>query len=294
MKSISKILMVITVLLSAVNGFAQIKNSKTETVKIYGDCDICKTNIEKAGNVNKVAKVEWIKDTKIATLTYDSKKTNRDEILKRIALAGYDNEQFLAPDDLYSKLPASYQYERTLKPITKSKDAGMDMKNEHENHDHSEMVQANTATTQNISQLNAVFDNYFSIKDALVKTDANLASLQATKLVAAINAVDMNKLAMEEHTVWMKVMKDLMSNAENISKSKDASKQRETFALLSKNIYELTKVSKQDTPIYYQHCPMFNNGKGANWLSKENVVKNPYFGSKMLTCGSTVETIGNK
>ena len=83
-------------------------------------------------------------------------------------------------------------------------------------------------------------------------------------------------------------------DAENISKSKDASKQRETFALLSKNIYELTKVSKQDTPIYYQHCPMFNNGKGANWLSKENVVKNPYFGSKMLTCGSTVETIGNK
>ena len=36
---------------------------------------------------------------------------------------------------------------------------------------------------------------------------------------------------------------------------------------------------------------MANGGKGANWLSKENAVKNPYYGSQMLTCGSTVETI---
>ena len=43
MKSISKILMVIAVLLSAVNSFAQNKKKKTETVKIYGNCDMCKT-----------------------------------------------------------------------------------------------------------------------------------------------------------------------------------------------------------------------------------------------------------
>ena len=51
--------MVIAVLLSSINGFAQIKNAKTETVKIYGNCGICKTTIEKAGNVKKVASVDW-------------------------------------------------------------------------------------------------------------------------------------------------------------------------------------------------------------------------------------------
>lgn len=56
-------------------------------------------------------------------------------------------------------------------------------------------------------------------------------------------------------------------------------------------MYELIKVSKQEKPVYYQHCPMANKGKGANWLSKENAIKNPYYGSQMLTCGSTVETI---
>ena len=53
MKSLSKIVMVIGVLLSSVNSFAQIKNAKTETVKIYGNCGMCKATIEKAGNVNQ-------------------------------------------------------------------------------------------------------------------------------------------------------------------------------------------------------------------------------------------------
>ena len=57
------------------------------------------------------------------------------------------------------------------------------------------------------------------------------------------------------------------------------------------DIYSLIKVAKYEVPVYFQHCPMYNDGKGANWLSKENAVKNPYYGSMMLTCGKTVETI---
>ncbi|HBR13029.1 MAG TPA: mercury transporter [Chryseobacterium sp.] len=291
MKSISKILMVITVLLSSVNSFAQIKNVKSETVKIYGNCEMCKTTIEKAGNVKNVATVDWNKDTKMATLNYDSKKTNQDEILKRIALAGYDSEKYLAPDDVYAKLSGCCQYNRELKPVATTKDSGMDMKAEHANHNPKEMSAPNMVATQNAPQLKAVFDNYFSVKDALVKTDAGTSSAKAVELVKAIKAVEMTKLSNEEHTVWMKVMKELTANAEKIAASKDVAKQREIFALLSKNMYELAKVSKQETPVYYQHCPMYNNGKGANWLSKEEAVKNPYYGSQMLNCGSVQETI---
>lgn len=60
---------------------------------------------------------------------------------------------------------------------------------------------------------------------------------------------------------------------------------------LSKNIYALMKVSKYDEPVYYQFCPMANNGKGANWLSKDIAIKNQYYGSMMMTCGKTVEII---
>jgi hypothetical protein len=293
MKSI-KILMAITVLLSFTAFNAQIKNAKSESVKIYGNCGMCETTIEKAGNKKKIAKVDWNKDTKMATITYDAKKTTQDEILKRIALSGYDSDKFLAPDDIYSKLPGCCQYDRVKKVVAKIETPKVETKvDDHSGHNHS-----TTTTTekpvevkQEVNQLKAVFDNYFAVKDALVKTDGNSSSGKAKELLTSINAVKMDKLTTEEHTVWMKVMKDLAFDAEHIADTKDASHQRDHFMTLSKNMYALLKVSKTETPTYYQFCPMANDGKGANWLSKENVVKNPYYGSQMLSCGKTVETI---
>lgn len=278
--------MAITLLLSFTACNAQIKNAKTETVKIYGNCAMCKSTIEKAGNIKKVAQVDWNKDTKTAVLTYDSTKTNQDEILKRIALAGYDSDQFLASDDVYAKLPECCQYERVNKTVTKTETSKTDT-SKMEMHNHSAM----TETPQNANQLKAVFDNYFSIKDALVKSDGNMASAKAKDLNNAIYSVKMEALSTEEHSVFMQVMKDLAFDAEHIAETKDVGHQRDHFTTLSNNMYKLIKVSKQEAPVYYQQCPMFNDGKGANWLSKENAIKNPYYGSQMLTCGSTVETI---
>jgi len=280
MKSLKKIVMAITLLLSFTVSNAQIKNAKTETVKIFGNCGMCETTIEKAGSLKKIANVDWNKDTKMATLTYDAKKTNQDEILKRIALAGYDSEKFLAPDAAYSKLPGCCQYDReakvAVKTETKSEETKMEM------NDHSTMTE-----NQGTDQLKPVFDNYFSLKDALVKTDSKMASAKSKDLLTAITVVKMETLKMDVHMTWMKVYKDLTVDAKNISETQDIKKQRELFKSLSKNTYELIKVSKFTEPVYYQYCPM----QDANWLSKENTVKNPYYGSQMLSCGKTVETI---
>ena len=285
MNSISKILVAITLLLSFTSCDAQIKNAKTETVKIYGNCGMCKKVIEKAGNLKKVAKVDWNVDTKVATVTYDIKKTNQDAILKRIALSGYDSDKFLSPDNVYNNLPACCHYDRAAKVLVKAESLAVSNPTKH-----SEMnMETTPATTEN--QLKAIFDNYFAVKDALVKTDGNTASAKAAALLSAINAVKMETLKTDEHTVWMKVVAPLKEDAEHISDTQDAKHQRDHFDTLSANIYELIKVSKQDTPTYFQHCPMANDGKGADWLSKENTIKNPYFGSMMLSCGKTVETI---
>jgi copper chaperone CopZ len=288
-----KILMAITLLLSFTACNAQIKNAKTESVNIYGNCGMCESAIEKAGNIKNVAQVDWNKDTKMATLTYDQIKTNQDEILKRIALAGYDSDQFLAPNDVYAKLPESCKYERKTQTITKVETTNMDTlkvelkQDDYSTHNHSDM----TETKQEVPQLKSVFDNYFALKDALVKTDGTTASTKANELLTAINSVKMDKLTTEEHIIWMKVMKDLTSDVEHIADTKEISHQRDHFATLSEYMYPLAKVSKQETPSYFQHCPMYNDSKGANWLSKEKTIKNPYYGSQMLACGSTVETI---
>ena len=282
--------MATVVLLSTVIAQAQISNAKTETVKVYGNCGMCETSIEKAANKKKISKADWNEETKMATISYDSKKTTLDAVLKNIALAGYDNQSFLAPDAAYNKLPGCCKYEREKKQMAvitqPTKDTTNPMQN-HGNHQHDGMNNA----AQETNQLTVVFDNYFVLKDALVKTDGNTASAKAKDLETAINSVKMDKLPMNVHTVWMKVLNDLKEDAEHINGTKDISHQRDHFMSLSKNMYELIKVAKPAETVYYQFCPMANDGKGANWLSKESAIKNPYYGSQMLTCGSTVETI---
>lgn len=289
-KSINVVIAFILLSFTACN--AQIKNAKTVTAKIYGNCEMCKKTIEKAGNSKNLVKVDWNKDTKTTSVTFDSIKTNPAEILKRIALAGYDSDQFLAPDEVYAKLPECCQYDRVKKTISKKE--AVETTQDHSQHqraeDHSGHKEISKKQIET-NQLQAVFDTYFVLKDALVKADGNAASVKATDLDKALKTVKMETLTQEEHSVWMKVMKELLFDAEHISETKDVSHQRDHFTTLSDNIYKLLKVSKQKVPVYYQHCPMYNDGKGANWLSKESTIKNPYYGSQMLSCGKTTETI---
>jgi len=274
--------------LFATASFAQIKNEKNTTVKVYGNCGMCETTIEKAGSKSKLYKTDWDTETKMATITYDSKKTNADAVLKSIALSGYDNASFLAPDEAYNKLHGCCKYDRESKTavVVNNPATGNTMQNR-SGHGQEE----NTMSMQETSQLKAVFDNYFALKDALVKTDGNTASASGASLLTALETVEMVKLKTEEHTVWMKVEKTLKTDAQHIKESKDTEQQRQYFMSLSKNMYELIKAAKPAETVYYQYCPMANNSKGANWLSKENAIKNPYYGNQMLTCGKTVETI---
>ena len=285
--SFMKIMVAIIVLLSN-TAIAQIKNATTEQVKIYGNCGMCETKIEKAGNIKKIANVDWNHETQMATLTYDAKKTNQDEILKRIALVGYDSDKFLAPDDVYNNLHGCCQYDRVAKVPVKEDNKTTASSEDHSNHNHSEMI---TTEVQKDNQLKVIFDNYFLLKDALIASDGTKTALASKELLTAINNVKMDKLEMESHMVWMKVVNTIKEDAEHIADTKDVKHQRDHFTTLSKDIYSLIKASKYETPVYYQFCPMFNDGKGANWLSKENAVKNPYYGSMMLSCGKTVETI---
>jgi len=284
-----------TIILTAVVGLlsttvvqAQIKNAKTETIKVNGNCGMCESNIEKAGTKSKWYKTDWNEDTKLASITYDSIKTNADAVLKSIALSGYDNASFLAPDEVYNNLHGCCKYDREGKtPVASNHSTHENAIQEHSGHSQ----EHSTMDMQEASQLKVVFDNYFALKDALVKTDGNTASISGAALLTALGGVEMGKLKVEEHTVWMKLEKVLKSDAQHIKENKDTEHQREHFISLSKNMYELIKAAKPAETIYYQFCPMANDGKGANWLSRESAIKNPYYGAQMLSCGKVIETL---
>jgi len=283
MKSI-KILMAVVLLLSPFLSNAEIKNVSTENVKIAGSCALCKEGIEIAAFEKNTSKASWDKDSKMALVTYDSKKTSIDAVLKKVALAGYDSDRFLAPDDAYAKLADCCKHERAVKkqPVAEKKMT---------EHQHGAMTDTQKDAAADINPLKPVLDAYYAVKDALVSSDGNAASTNATNLVKAIKAVKMDQLGSSQHMVWMKVMKDLDFDADHIAETKDVGHQRDHFSSLSDNMYKLIKSGKPSEAVYYQHCPMAKEGKGANWLSQIPAIKNPYYGAQMLSCGKTTETI---
>ncbi|MGV8813509.1 MAG: DUF3347 domain-containing protein [Gelidibacter sp.] len=288
------ILIALSLVLSVTSGYAQIKNSQTETIKILGNCELCKAAIENAGSIKNEAIVTWNKNSKMATITFDSKKTNRNEILKRIALAGYDSDQYLAPDNAYAQLPDCCKYQRQKKEAAiamdhtmmkmEMSDSVMDMPS---TENHTDMAMSETMEP---NALDAVFNNYFAIKDALVRTNAAVAATKSSELLTAVMDLRIESLKAEEQTAITKVMTSIMNAAKSISATNDIAKQRETFKALSKNIHEILPFYSAKETLYYQYCPM----QDANWLSKDKTIKNPYYGSQMLSCGSTVETIDTK
>jgi len=118
MKSIRFILVAFLAIAYNIQAFMQTGNpsgvsaTKTETVKVSGNCDMCKARIEKAAKVNGITRADWNKSTKVLTFSYDPSIVTNDAIQKRIAAAGHDTEKFKADDNVYERLPACCHYER--------------------------------------------------------------------------------------------------------------------------------------------------------------------------------------
>ena len=148
-----------------------------------------------------------------------------------------------------------------------------------------------TIIVQETSGMNQIYDSYFAVKDAFVKGNAIAASEKASALNQQLEALDAKQLKAEEAEVWAKTSQTLKKESTFIASTKDIKKQRESFARLSTAMYGLMKAAHPATEIYYQKCPMFNDGKGGTWLSREKTIKNPFYGSAMLSCGSTTETL---
>jgi copper chaperone CopZ len=85
---------------------------RTDKFKVSGNCEMCKSRIEKAAKVDGVTKAEWNKETQMLAVTYDPSKVKSEDVQKKVAAAGHDTEKFKATDQAYKKLPSCCQYDR--------------------------------------------------------------------------------------------------------------------------------------------------------------------------------------
>lgn len=142
------------------------------------------------------------------------------------------------------------------------------------------------AVVQNFS-IAPIIKDYLALKNALVADNDRAAANAGKQLFANLNKVDMKAIPANKHKEFMDIFENAKENAEHISDNAGKiDHQREHLASLSKDVSDLIALFGTTQKLYQDYCPMYNDGKGAVWISEAKAIKNPYYGNQMLTCGS--------
>lgn len=123
-----------------------------------------------------------------------------------------------------------------------------------------------------------VFNNYLEIEASLVRSDLDDAKAAASNLAESFT----------QERAALKSIAQQMAEAENIEDF------RKHFSDFTEEVEPLLTESISEGSIYKQFCPMAFDNAGAYWFSDAEEIKNPYFGEKMLRCGSTKKVITKK
>lgn len=127
------------------------------------------------------------------------------------------------------------------------------------------------------SLVNNVYQHYIHLKTALVNNDDSEAKNGAESLETVLTAAENTEVA---------------AIAADIKSAGDIEARRAFFDNLSESLTSFFKSKKLVSGVIYkQHCPMANNDNGGSWLSSEKEIRNPYYGDKMLKCGTIEEEI---
>ena len=180
--------------------------------------------------------------------------------------------------------------------VTESHDA-------HASHDSTELS-SESITSEDVSapqfqvdasfqqQLASVFASYVELKEAFVSSDATKVKEEATGTNEALGKVDMKLLTGVAHNDWMSYLSPIENSLKEIQSNTDIEAQRKAFSTLSDNLYKSIKAfGLGGKEAFYDFCPMAFDNAGGYWLSDQKQIRNPYFGDKMLTCGSIQETL---
>jgi hypothetical protein len=158
------------------------------------------------------------------------------------------------------------------------------------NQKNNEQVTVEPVVTKSKTNLftDTIVSDYLKLKNALTEDNTEGAATAGKSLFATFKTVNLNTLDDKQKKEYLDIADDATEHAEHIgSNSGNIEHQREHFATLSTDINDLVKTFGTTQKLYQDFCPMYNNDKGAIWISETQEIKNPYYGVAMLSCGST-------
>ena len=136
---------------------------------------------------------------------------------------------------------------------------------------------------------------YLVLKKALASDDFEKSKEVASTLLNDIKEVKMADFIGEDHERWMQFYNNVLTSMDEMARSTNIGELRREFKILSDNMIILAvSFGPFDKDFFVQHCPMANDNNGADWISEEKKILNPYFGASMLGCGSVTKEILKK
>ena len=159
-----------------------------------------------------------------------------------------------------------------------------------ETHASGDASSANSVSVSSSKTTSGIIDAYMAVKDALVADDAVTAATKSADLVAALKSYDIAGAQANDPEELERLQVEATGFAEKLAGA-DIAAQRESFQALSVVLKDMLKIAGTDRTLYHQYCPMYKGNTGGMWLSANEDVKNPLFGSSMLTCGRVEETL---
>ncbi len=139
--------------------------------------------------------------------------------------------------------------------------------------------------------INNIISEYLFIKNELAADDKIEPKTGAAQMVSSIRRFDKSFFTASQKKEFDKYVENINEQLQGIITANQIEEQRELFGLLSQQVYELAKLFGANRILYYDHCPMALNNKGAMWLSETKGIKNPFLGNSMLTCGIVQEIV---
>ncbi len=142
------------------------------------------------------------------------------------------------------------------------------------------------------SNMENLFSIYFDLKNSLAEDSPQQAGENAHKLKEQLKKVGKHSLDGEHHMFWMEKYDDIEKNLEKFVQETGIENQRMYFEHIAESFISTAQtLGAIGQDFYVAFCPMYDDDRGAYWLSEFKEIKNPYFGSMMLRCGEVTKTI---
>lgn len=148
---------------------------------------------------------------------------------------------------------------------------------QHGNHQTQKQTEASHAVFLE-QKVTAAYEHYLDLQKALVQSDEERAQKAASQLQLELKEIETGQMA--------------LADALKVVKASSLAEQRKAFTALSTEMANFIKSRElKEGKVYLGYCPMANGNTGGSWLASSSEIRNPYFGDKMLKCGTIKEVI---